>query len=159
MQNMLNSYFMGWDGRQWNLLFVITIDSNFQGNATLIEEGRYSETDSLASWVSSPGSIRFVSEDLSNPELLLVSSTNFDGKHSLECYVFNISLSLIFINLTFQLVKCDFNYVTENTPPWTKADASVKLMKTISVGHGGIWAVNAKDDRWGWYVKYLYFDS
>ena len=44
-------------------------------------------------------------------------------------------------------LNLDHNYVTENTPPWTKADASVKLMKTISVGHGGIWAVNAKDDR------------
>ena len=62
------------------------IASQFQGNATLIEEGRYSETDSLASWVASPGSIRFVSEDLSNPELLLVSSTNFDGKHGQECF-------------------------------------------------------------------------
>ena len=109
----------------------------------MIEEGRYSETDSLASWVASPGSIRFVSEDLSNPELLLVSSTNFDGKHSLEYCVFNISS----LNLTYQWLNFDHNYITENTPPWTKADASVKLMKTISVGHGGIWAVNAKDDR------------
>ena len=46
----------------------------------MIEEGRYSETESLASWIATPGSIKFVSEDLGNPELLLVSSTNFDGK-------------------------------------------------------------------------------
>ena len=39
-----------------------------------------------------------------------------------------------------------FSFADE-TPPWTKADASVKLMRTISVGQGGIWAVNAKDDR------------
>ena len=46
----------------------------------MIEEGRYAETESLASWVATPGSIKFVSEDLGNPELLLVSSTDFDGK-------------------------------------------------------------------------------
>ena len=37
--------------------------------------------------------------------------------------------------------------IAENTPGWKKADASVKLMKTISVGNGGIWACNAKDER------------
>ena len=46
-----------------------------------MEEGRYSETESLSKWVSTPGSIKFVSEDLGNPELLLVSSTNFDGMY------------------------------------------------------------------------------
>ena len=39
-----------------------------------------------------------------------------------------------------------FSFADE-TPPWTRADANVKLMRTISVGQGGIWAVNAKDDR------------
>ena len=87
--------------------YVITIESNFQGNATLIEEGRYSETDSLASWVALPGSIRFVSEDLSNPELLLVSSTNFDGKHGQECCVFTIS-SFIVDNYKFDVSMAEF---------------------------------------------------
>ena len=55
----------------------------------MIEEGRYSDTESLASWVARPGSIKFVSEDLGNPELLLVSSTNFDGKY--------IAIDMLFI--------------------------------------------------------------
>ena len=46
-----------------------------------MEEGRYSETESLSSWCGAPGSIKFVPEDLGDPELLLVSSTNFDGKY------------------------------------------------------------------------------
>ena len=46
--------------------------------------------------------------------------------------------------LTYNHAKSIFS---EDTPAWKKADASVKLMKTISVGNGGIWACNAKDDR------------
>ena len=52
-----------------------------QGNAILLEEGRYAETESLAEWCSVAGSFKFIHEDLANPELLLVSSTDFGGNY------------------------------------------------------------------------------
>ena len=57
---------------------------------------------------------------------------------------------ILYVNFSAQISVWQrqiFLLVLEKTPESTKADASVKLMKTISVGHGGIWAVNAKDDR------------
>jgi len=92
-------------------------EEGFKGNAILIENGSYGDVCAdLGEWCTNPGSVRFINEDFNAPEIQLMSSTQY---------------------------KAD-------NPVWQRADGdrnvNSTLMKSISVGNGGIWAVNAKDN-------------
>jgi hypothetical protein len=50
----------------------------FQGVPFFFEEGRYSDTGSFE-FPSVMGSVKYIDIDFGAPELLLASSTNFDG--------------------------------------------------------------------------------
>lgn len=76
----------------------------------LLEEGEYPDLEALG--LNKVHSLRFIQDDLSAPELTLVSSTDF----------------------------------SEETPAWCQSDKNVQLIKCVSVGNAGIWAVKAKDE-------------
>jgi len=97
-------------GNPW----LIYPEDGMKGDAVMAESGSYPDvTENLGPWCDSPASIKFIADDFNAPEIVLVSSTDFDAAESTE---------------------------------WRRADLNVQLIKCVSVGKGGIWAIKSKDD-------------
>ena len=76
----------------------------------LLEEGLYPDAEAVG--VAKVGSLKYITDDLTSPEMTIASSTDFN----------------------------------EDTSAWCPADKNVQLIKCVSVGGAGVWAVKAKDD-------------
>ena len=47
----------------------------------MVEAGSYSNVvEDLGEWCNNPGSVKFISEDFNAPEIVLVSSTDYNGE-------------------------------------------------------------------------------
>ena len=139
-----------------------------------LEEGDYQEIQTF-NILEYPKSIKLVKEDMGTPELFLASSTNYEGTKTYFSLILNFSsvhaFSPSFLLLfpvrpnlkypwTLSLEKknsfgCQLHVLFPlhlfpdsnlSEAPWVRADLNVQLIKYISVGPGGIFASQAKDD-------------
>jgi hypothetical protein len=81
--------------------------------------------------------------------------TFFDGQHYVLTLTKKISCATLraLFSPTRLVAPTPIATVPADSSPWLRADFAVELMRHVSVGPGGIFAVKAKDDS-VWYRTY-----